>query len=140
MTTTDGRVGLDPIDVRFRAGEAYEIRVREHRLLTDQPADAGGADTAPSPTELFAASLAACVAFYAGRYLSRHGHDRAGLAVTASFEMATDRPARVAAIQITVRPPTDLPPEKWPALRAVASHCTVHNTLLNAPRIEVDIQ
>ncbi|MBQ1047259.1 OsmC family protein [Micromonospora sp. C51] len=139
MTPTDTRVDLDPIDVQFRAGEAYEIRVRDHRLLADQPVDAGGADTAPSPTELFAASLAACVAFYAGRYLTRHGHGRAGLAVSASFEMATDRPARVAAIRITVRPPTDLPPERWPALRAVASHCTVHNTLLNAPEIEVDI-
>jgi hypothetical protein len=29
---------------------------------------------APNPTELFAASLATCVAFYAGRYLDRHGH------------------------------------------------------------------
>ncbi|MEV4715145.1 OsmC family protein [Micromonospora sp. NPDC049374] len=140
MTPTNTRVDLDPIDVRFRAGEAYEIRVRDHRLLADQPVDAGGADTAPNPTELFAASLAACVAYYAGRYLTRHGHDRAGLTVTASFEMATDRPARVAAIRITVRPPTDLPPEKWPALRAVASHCTVHNTLLNPPEIEVDIE
>ncbi|GIJ09800.1 OsmC family protein [Micromonospora andamanensis] len=140
MTARNADIGLDPIDVRFRAGEAYEIRVRDHLLLTDQPVDAGGADTAPSPTELFAASLASCVAYYAGRYLSRHGHDRAGLRVTASFEMATDRPARVAAIRITVRPPTDLPADRWPALRAVASHCTVHNTLLSTPQIEVDIE
>jgi putative redox protein len=61
------------------------------------------------------------------------------LAVTASFEMAADRPARVAAIRITVRPPESLPREKWPALRAVASHCTVHNSVLIAPEIEVDV-
>ncbi|PZV93547.1 Uncharacterized OsmC-related protein [Micromonospora phaseoli] len=139
MSSTSSEVGLDTVDVRFNAGEAYEIQVRGHCLRTDQPVDAGGADTAPTPTELFVSSLAACVAYYAGRYLSRHGYGRTGLEVTASFEMATDRPARVAAIRITLRPPADLPPEKWPALRAVAGHCTVHNSVTITPEIELDL-
>ena len=83
-------------------GETYEVDVRGHRVRTDQPTDAGGDDSAPTPTELFVAALATCVAFYAGRYLSRHGFDRDGLGVTAEFEMATDRPARVAAVRLTV--------------------------------------
>ena len=33
------------MDIRFVAGEAYELTVRGHRLLVDQPADAGGAAT-----------------------------------------------------------------------------------------------
>src|SRR6266511_2334120 len=93
------------VDVEHLDGEAYEIGVRGHRVRVDQPADADGKDSAPTPTELFVGSLAACVAFYAGRYLTRHGHSRAGLAVHAEFEMATDRPARVAAIRIAVRVP-----------------------------------
>ena len=80
------------MDVRYVAGESYEVSVRGHRVLVDQPADAGGLDTAPTPTELFVASLATCVAFYAGRYLTRHGYDRDGLAVSAGFEMASDHP------------------------------------------------
>ena len=52
----------------------------------------------PTPTELFVASLASCVAFYAGRYLTRHGLSREGLGVSVAYEMATDRPARVANI------------------------------------------
>ncbi len=61
------------MDVRFVAGESYEVSVRGHRVLVDQPAGDGGQDTAPTPTELFVASLATCVAFYGGRYLTRHG-------------------------------------------------------------------
>ena len=120
-------------------GETYEVNVRGHHVRTDQPTDAGGDDSAPTPTELFVAALATCVAFYAGRYLSRHGFDRDGLGVTAEFEMATDRPARVAAVRLTVRAPVSLPPERRAALRAVAGHCTVHNSLVNAPQVTVEV-
>jgi uncharacterized OsmC-like protein len=53
--------------------------------------------------------------------------------------MAADLPARVAAIRLTVRVPSDVPAERWPALQAVASHCTVHNTLTSAPAITIDL-
>jgi len=131
---TSGKVNVDHID-----GDVYEIHVRGHRLTVDQPVDAGGTDKAPTPTELFAASLAACVAFYAGRYLDRHGDDRTGLRVHADFDMATDRPARVASIRVTIRPPVGFPTERIPALTAVAGHCTVHNTLVHPPEVTVAI-
>jgi putative redox protein len=131
---TTGQVDVSHID-----GDEYEIRVRGHRLTVDQPVDAGGTDKAPTPTDLFAGSLAACVAFYAGRYLARHGFDRAGLRTHAEFDLATDRPARVAAIRITVQTPDGFPATRLPALAAVASHCTVHNTLANPPEVTVTV-
>jgi putative redox protein len=128
------------MDVRFVAGEAYEVMVRGHRVVVDQPADVGGQDSAPTPTELFVASLATCVAFYAGRFLTRHGYSREGLAVSAGYEMAGDRPARVSNIRLMVRVPACLPPQRWAALRAVASHCTVHNSLADPPSVSIDLQ
>jgi uncharacterized OsmC-like protein len=127
------------LDVRFVAGEAYEVAVRGHRVLVDQPAEAGGQDAAPTPTEIFVASLATCVAFYAGRYLTRHGYSRDGLAVSAGFEMASDRPARVSGIRLIVRVPASLPAGRWPAFRAVISHCTVHNSLASPPTVAIDL-
>ena len=105
---------------------------------TSQP-KAGGQDAAPTPTELFVASLATCAAFYAGGYLTRHGYSRDGLAVSASFDMATDRPARVSGIRLAVRVPAGLPAARWPALRAVVSHCTVHNSLASPPAVAIDL-
>ncbi len=127
------------MDVRFVAGESYEVTVRGHRVVVDQPADGGGQDSAPTPTELFVASLAACVAFYAGRFLTRHGYSRDGLAVSAGYDMASDRPARVNNIRLTIRVPADLPPQRWAALRAVVSHCTVHNSLAFPPSVMIDL-
>ncbi|MFG2028721.1 OsmC family protein [Streptomyces sp. NPDC048825] len=128
------------LDVVHVEGDVYSVNVRGHQLMVDQPTDAGGRDTAPTPTELFAASLATCVAFYAGRYLHRHGLQRSGLRVRTEFTMAPDRPARVASVRVTVVPPPALSAQRHAALLAVASHCTVHNTLHQPPEITVELE
>lgn len=129
----------DLLEVGYLDGEAYEIVVRGHRIVVDQPEDLGGQDTAPTPTELFVASLASCVAFYAGRYLTRHGYDRTGLAVSAGYDLATDRPARVRSVTMSVKVPTGLPESRRPALEAVARRCTVHNSLHNPPEVQIEL-
>ncbi|MFA3872601.1 OsmC family protein [Streptomyces sp. MMCC 100] len=129
-----GRVEVTPV-----AGDAFEMRVRGHVLTVDQPRAEGGRDTAPTPVELFVASVASCTAHYAGRYLDRHGLSRDGLTVQADFRMADDRPARVAALSMTVHAPS-LPAERLAAMRAVVSHCTVSNTLADAPEVQVHVR
>ncbi|MEV4069870.1 OsmC family protein [Nonomuraea fuscirosea] len=133
----DGRA-TESIEVTHAGGEAYAITVRQHTLLCDQPADLNGDDAAPTPTELFVASLAACVAFYAGRYLDRHRLPRQDLRVSAEFTMATDRPARVGEIRLRVSA-SGVPEQRRPGLLAVASHCTVHNSLHQPPEISVEL-
>ncbi|MFE7857870.1 OsmC family protein [Streptomyces sp. NPDC057403] len=139
--STDHLPSLDAhrLEVIHVEGDAYSVDIRDHRLHVDQPLEAGGTDTAPTPTELFAASLATCVAFYAGRYLHRHGLPRAGLRVHAEFTMAADRPARVTSLRLMITPPPELPEQRRAALLAVVSHCTVHNTLHEPPDIAVEL-
>ena len=127
------------MDVRFISGEAYGVAVRGHTIRVDQPTESGGHASAPTLTELFVASLATCVSLYAGRYLTRHGYSRDGLGVGVTFDMADDRPARVTAIRLELRVPADVPTNRWPALQAVASHCTVHNSLTATPEITISL-
>ena len=123
----------------YAGGETYAATTRGHTVLTDQPATAGGDDAAMTPVELFVAALSACAAFYAGRYLDRHGLDRDGLQVAAAFAMATDRPARVRGVTLKIRVPGGVPPRSHAALLAVVAHCTVHNTLRQAPDIAIEL-
>lgn len=122
--------------VEARPGLSYEIVVRGHRCMVDQPVASGGVDAGPTPTELFVASLAACVSFYAGQWLTRHGFSRNGLAVDAEFDMG-ERPARVTEIRLRLHVPAGVPKEQWLSLHAVASHCTVSNTLTRPPVVVV---
>ncbi len=118
--------------------DRFTIEVRRHSILVDQPVEDGGEDSAPTPTELFVASLASCVAFYARRYLARHGVPTDGLGVSIDYEMG-GKPARVSDISIRVTPPDELPPERHKAFLAVASHCTVHNTLMQPPGVAISL-
>lgn len=113
--------------------------MRGHRLVCDQPVADGGGDQGPTPTELFVASLAACVAFYARRFLARHHLDATGLRVEADFTMSTDRPARVAIITLRLLLPQPLEANRRQALRAVVDHCTVHNSLRTPPEVRVTL-
>lgn len=127
------------ITVDHRGGDEFAVGVRGHVVVVDQPTADGGGDAGPSPTELFVASLAVCVAFYARRYLARHQLPTGGLRVTAAYEMSVDRPARVSEVDIAIAVPDGVPTSRLDALRAVASHCTVHNSIVRAPRIGIHV-
>jgi putative redox protein len=126
------------VTVVHLSGDRFAITVRGHTMTVDQPVEVGGEDTAPTPTELFIAGLASCVAFYAGRYLTRHDLDPAGLQVSASFAMG-GKPNRVTDIAIQIAAPAGMPDDRRAALLAVASHCTVHNTLEQPPAVEITL-
>jgi uncharacterized OsmC-like protein len=124
------------IEVRHEGSDRFGIEIRGHRLVVDQP-DTG--DAGPTPTELFVASLASCAAFYAGRFLIRHGIAPQGLGVSCAFEMAEDRPARVSAIDLRVAVPPGFPTELEPRLRAVVERCTVHNSIVAPPIVSLEL-
>ena len=131
-------VDVPPMRVEHRGGDKFDINVRGHVVRVDQPIKDRGEDTAPTPTELFIASLASCVAFYARRYLARHNLPTDGLAVEATFDMGS-KPARVARIAMRLVVPEGVPADRLDALLAVATHCTVHNTLSSEPDVSITL-
>jgi putative redox protein len=127
-------MGEDRDELRVEAcgGDRYDISIGRHVVTVDQPSNADGQDAGPTPTELFVASLASCVAFYAGRYLRRRGLPGA-VEVGAQFALATG-PARVASVRLVVTAP-GLPDDLRDSFAAVVSHCTVHNSLRRPPEV-----
>ena len=127
---------MPALTVSHLGADRFAIRVRDHEVLVDQPLDAGGQDTAPTPLELMLASLASCVGYYARKYLARHGLPEEGLEVAASAEVG-GRPTRLTSIDVSVTVPEGVPAERRDALLAVASACTVHNTLVAPPDVRI---
>jgi uncharacterized OsmC-like protein len=130
---------MPAIRVTPQATSRYRVAVGRHDLTVDQPVAAGGDDRGPTPVELFAASITACIAYYAGSYLTRHGHSTDGLVVDGDFVMANDSPARVVSVSVTITPPVGLSPSRTAGLLAVASHCTVQNTLRQPPTVQIGV-
>lgn len=132
MSATTATVG-----VQYEGGDRLRISVRGHQLHVDQPLEDGGEDTAPTPTELFLASLAACVGFYAERFLRRSGLATEGLAVACDYSWAGS-PARVGEIALRVEAP-GLTSERAEAFARVIEHCPIHNTLQQPPVVRFEV-
>jgi len=133
MTTSETR----PIVVRHLGRDRLQVKVGGFELISDQPVEDGGEDTGPTPTELFVAGLAGCIAFYAERFLRRHDAVQ-GLRVTCSYRWA-EHPHRVGEIELDVEAP-GLRPSLREALMRVIDQCTVHNTLRQPPDVRINLR
>ena len=126
------------MSVSYKGGDRFTAAVRGHLIQVDQPETDGGEDSAPTPVELLVASLATCVAHYARRYLRRHDLPTDGLSVDAQWEIVTG-PARLGPVTITLTVPEGVPDDRREPLLKMASHCTVHNTLDQAPEVSITL-
>jgi putative redox protein len=111
-----------------RAGTFRQtIKIREHNLTVDEPADQGGEDTGPSPQELLAASLASCTAITMEMYAQRKGWDVGDVEVCVDYTPAERGcPTR---FNLVMRFPDTLSDETVERLRVIAAKCPVHRTL-----------
>jgi uncharacterized OsmC-like protein len=128
---------MDLITVTRKQDLAFTIRVRGHEYMSDMSEKDGGGDAGPSPAELLASSLGACVGMMVQSYCRREGIE-GDVGVSLTLELASS-PKRVGAIVVDVELPDGVPEEKLDAIRRMAEHCPVHQTLHNPPRVDIEI-
>lgn len=119
-------------------GVKFEVQARSHTIVCDQPTDNGGDDAGMTPPEMLLASLGTCAGFYAVQYLKTRKLPDNGVEVTVTAEKLK-QPGRVGNFHIKVVCPVELTPEQTEGLMRSVHHCTVHNTLLSPPSIDIEL-
>ncbi len=105
----------------------HMVDIRSHHTAVDEPLDSGGEDTAPSPQELLAASLASCTAITMEMYAARKGWDLGYVEVECEYTPAERGcPTK---FELVMRLPEDATDEQVERLRVIAAKCPVHRTL-----------
>ena len=104
----------------------HEIDVNgRHTIITDEPARLGGTDTAPTPHELLAATIASCVSTMLVLYAKPRDIDLGRLRVDVDYDADTT-PRRV---EITIHLPNHLTDDQVKRLEKVAETCPVRRAL-----------
>jgi putative redox protein len=122
------------IEVRFPGGTKVEAIFDGYCVVTDQPALSGGEGTAPSPFDLFLASIASCAGFYALRFCQERNLDTDGLKVS----METERDAaqkKIAKLKIAIDLPERFPERYRDAILRSVGQCPVKRHLEEPPAI-----
>ncbi len=116
----------------------FEIKARQHVILSDQPPENGGHDEGMTPPELLLASLGSCAGFYAAQYLRKHKLAIEGTRVRVTADKLKD-PARIDNFHIEIEAPTALTDQHRAGVENAVHHCLIHNTLLNPARMAIEI-
>jgi len=125
--------------VEHLGGVQFEIKSRQHAIVSDQPAENGGFDEGMTPPELLLASLGSCAGFYAAQYLKKYKLATEGTLVRVSAEKAKG-PARMENFRIEVEVPVGLEKAHREGVEAAIHHCLIHNTLEHPPTISMEVK
>lgn len=136
------------VTASLKAGTAVDIRTRRFLWRSDEPPEAGGADSGPTPYEFLLGSLAGCIAITLRLYATHKEIPLAGVDVELEFDRVhaddcanCDERADglVERIQSRVTIHGALTDAQRARLTQVAKRCPVHKTLANGVHISDDV-
>jgi len=124
------------MQIQFPGGMRVEAVHEGFLIRTDQPTKSGGTGVAPSPFDLFLASIGTCAGFYVLRFFQQRGLDTGGLAL--SVEPEWDPVRKLAArIRIEIALPEGFPEKYREAVLRAVDQCSVKRHLLEPPAFDV---
>lgn len=125
------------IDVSFPGGVAVDATIKNHVIHTDQPAPAG-ADSGPAPFDLFLASIATCMGFYALRFCQERSLSTESLRVSLET-FREDRGGPITAIDVHLQLPKDFPAKYVDAIQRAVDHCAVKRHMMTPPEFRLQV-
>ena len=122
------------VTVVFQGQSRFQLSNGRHVITADQPKEDGGEDAGMSPVEIFVASLPG-----AWGILWRHEIPVEGFRIETEWSMA-EQPHRVGRIQLRLHLPAGVPSSQQEKLLKVAHGCTVHQSVIHTPTVDIVLQ
>ena len=132
-------VFMAKIELKFPGNKKVNAIVNGFEIETDQPPVAGGEGSAPTPYDLFLASLAACagifaVSFFQTRHLNMDGFE---MFLEVSWNKEKHKLDRAV---LNMKLPADFPEKYIPALKQAVELCSVKRTIADPPEFETIVK
>jgi len=126
------------VDICFPGGLRVEALHQGFWIRTDQSIAQGGGGQAPSPFDLFLASIGTCAGFYALRFCQQRNLKTDGLALTLTAERDSER-KKVVRVRLEVSLPLDFPEKYRTAIVHAVEQCSVKKHLLHPPAFDITV-
>ena len=127
------------MEIRFAGGKKVYAEYNGFTIQTDQSAKEGGDNSAPTPSDLFFASLGTCSGLYALRFCEERKIDIANLKISLELE-SNSKTHMVEKIVFKINLPPEFPEKYTSALIKSMNLCYVKKHLEQPPQFEFDIR
>jgi putative redox protein len=124
------------MEITFEGGKVVTAHSHGHIIKTDQPVSGGGQNSAPSPFELFLASIGTCAGIYVKSFCDNRGISTESIKIvqTMEYDEETGLPVN---IKLDIKLPADFPEKYTEAVISVAELCKVKKSMAAPPVFEV---
>jgi putative redox protein len=126
------------MQIRFPGGKKVEALYDDMTVVTDQPLIDGGLGSAPSPFELFLASIGTCTGYYVLSFCQKNNIPTEKMKLTARF-LKNPTTHLVENIQIVIQVPREFPEKYKNAVIKAAGVCAVKRHLEQPPQIDITV-
>lgn len=126
------------MEIRFPGRKKVEAFFDDYIVTTDQPVADGGSGSAPSPFELFLASIGTCTGYYVLSFCQKNNIPTEKMKLTARFPR-NPTTHLVENIHIDIHVPRDFPEKYTNAVIKAAGACAVKRHLEQPPQIEIKV-
>lgn len=111
-------------------------------MMTDQPLEAGGDGSAPSPFACFLGSIGTCAGIYVLEFCNARNIPTEGISLSQSAEFETDPQGkrRLVAVNLTINLPPEFPEKYRGAVIKTAELCAVKKAIATPPAFSVDVK
>jgi ribosomal protein S12 methylthiotransferase accessory factor len=123
------------IVVTLPGGKRVDAQVGRHLVRTDQPVEGGGEDSAPSPFQLFLASVGTCAGIFVAGFCQKRGLPTEGIRIVERLHHGED--GSLSGIDLDIEVPPGFPEKYHEALVRVADQCSVKKAIQTQPRFAV---
>lgn len=126
------------MEITFDGDKIITAHTHGHIIRTDQPETAGGTNTAPTPFELFMASIGTCAGIFIKFFCEKRNipTDNMSITQTADYDPQTGLPTN---IKLDIHLPADFPEKYKEAVISAADMCKVKKTIAFQPKFQVRI-
>ena len=124
------------MQIQFPGGMRVDALHEGFWIRTDQPVAQGGGSSAPSPFDLFLASIGTCAGFYVLRFFQQRHLDTEGLSLSVTTRRDPERKL-VNGIRIEIVLPQSFPEKYRDAVLRAVDQCSVKRHLAEPPEFEV---
>ncbi len=126
-------------EIRLIGNKKISARMDNFEIITDQFVESGDESSAPSPFDLYLASMGTCAGHYVNEFCKKRKIPTENIKIFQDVDYDSSKKL-ISKVSIIIHIPGDFPKKYINGLVNAAEICTVKRSIQNPPKFEIKVR